>query len=161
MSKRKKVSVSGLRIQYKNGKNGYVELQDILKEINEPESFSWSILLLEVHRYYGSEPSIVDLENQASDQPQGLEISWNWLNTLAEDVTQFENLILVGCSSRSEIKRWENPLDQYENSYIYIEMFDFGYWEVFSKDHAFIKRLENKFKNTETLSPDFREIDKG
>lgn len=147
----------GIRIADK--KEGVVsaEIQDILSEIDKPQDLFWSILYMQVYRYYGPEPRIVDLEEEAGKNPNGLQIPWKRLVSLAKHTVQFEDLILIGCKNQEKLVRKKRAANQHECVDVYIEMFDSSYWEVFSKDHIFIKRLEHKFKETELLSPDFRE----
>lgn len=44
----------------------------------------------------------------------------------------------------------------YETCDIVIEMIDGGFWEIFSKDIAWIDRLAKKYKKIEFLTPDFQ-----
>jgi len=147
----------GIRIHDAEDNVVTVHLPDILCEIEGPTNYHWSIMFMEIFRYYGAEECVGNLENEAKNSPCGLFITWDRLNRLAQDAVQFEDLILIGCQNKNEIMRREKAVDQYENSDIYIEMFDCSYWEVFSKEHAFIDRLSKKFKDVELLSPDFNE----
>lgn len=151
----------GIRILDRKNNVVSVDLDDILDEINNPQNLFWSILDMQVHRYYGPEPRIADLEEEARKLPNGLQIPWKRLVSLSKHATQFEDLILIGCKNKEKLIREETAVSQYESVDFYIEMFDCSYWEIFSKDHEFINSLEGKFKETETLSPDFREKSKG
>lgn len=150
----------GIRICDKNGRVVSVDLNDILKELYGGGGYYWTIFVFYINGYKGVDPTVVSLQDKVEKLDMGQEIKWNDLCALGNDVFQFIELILVA-SKNPENNRWiEEPKKMYETPDVYIEMFDSSYWEVFSKDHAFIDRLKYKFKETELLAPDFLEKNK-
>lgn len=147
-----------------------VELPDILKEVQNGESFHWAILFLEaeadylgknlyykaVRDYLGEDGSIADFEEKIRTSEKGFIINWNDLNALATKFYQVLDIMLIGCKDENFLHRYENDQERYETCDIVIDMIDSGYWEVFSKDEKFIDRLAAKFKDVEPLTPDFK-----
>ncbi len=151
------MKAKGIRIQDLT-ESGYVavELPDILKEVQNGDSFHWSILCLEASGNLGEGKSIVEFENEISDSKNGLFISWDDLNILSKKFHQIIDMVLIGCKNEISLQRYKTDQEMYEACDIVIDMFDSSYWKIFSKDEKFIDRLAAKFKDVEPLTPDFK-----
>lgn len=131
------------------------KLMDFLIEIPNGEMYNWSILYLYATGHLGPNIAIGDFENQINSSEKGLEISWKDLNLLAPKFHQVIDIILIGSKDKSVLHRYENDSEMYESCDFTIVMVDSGYWEIFSKNKAWIDQLKLKFKETEFLEPDF------
>lgn len=151
------MKAKGIRILDKKNNIVSVELPDILKEIPNGKSFYWSVLYLYATGHLGENQSMPALEKKIIESEKGLFITWENLNDLSHKFYDLMHIIIIGCKKNDLLKRYENNQKMYEHCNIVIEMFDSCYWEIFSKDHCFIDRLEGKFKKTEILSPDWME----
>lgn len=150
----------GIRISDIAYDGACIDLNDILKEVYEGGRYYWTILVFQINGYKGIDQRVLDLQDEVEKLEMGQQVSWSDLSAMGNDVFQFIELILVG-SKNLENNRWiQEPKVRYETPDIYIEMFDSSYWEVFSKDHAFINRLAHKFKDIKFLDPDFLEKEK-
>ena len=150
------METKGIRILDKKNRIVCVELPDILKEIHNGSSLHWSILYLCASGHLGEGKSIPEFEKQIYDSEKGFFIKWEDLNSLSNKFYEVIDIIIIGCTSKELLLRYENDQEMYETCDLVIEMVDSSYWEVFSKDEELINRLASKFKEIEFLEPDFK-----
>ena len=146
--------VKGIRLPMRID-NFFIELRDVLDEINNGDEFYWSILGLWMTGDLGLGQSVLDLENRIKNLENGLFISWEDLNDLAKKIWQTIEISVIGCKDKKLLLRYEDDQEMYETCDIVIQMIDSSYWEIFSKDERLVNRLAEKFKNTEFLNSDF------
>lgn len=146
----------GIRISDERNGVVSVSLLDILKEIQEGDKFYWSILFLDSIFNAGEaqslpEKSLPKFESQIFESERGFFLNWTALNTLAKKFFQIRGITLLGCLNADFIKRYETDREMHEACDIVIEMFDYSYWEVYSKNKSLIEDLAKKCKDVEWL----------
>ncbi len=146
----------GIRIWDEEDGAVSVKLSDILEEIKNGDSFNWSILFLDAMGDLGKDRSIPEFQNQIIKSEKGFLIKWEELNLLSLRFEQIFQIIIIACSDKSLLLRYEEDQERYENCDISIELIDSYFWEVFSKDLDLINRLAKKFFKTEFLEPDYQ-----
>ena len=151
------MKTNGLRIVDREEKVIVVRLFDILEEIREGNSLSWSILEISGVGYYDIGQSYTDLVNKVKKSKTGLVVSWNELNEISRNFEQIIWLSLIGCKDNNNLHHYKSDKEMYETCDIVIEMIDSCYWEVFSKDVQLLARLASKFKNVKVLESDFQQ----
>lgn len=146
----------GLKIYHKNGQDA-ATLQTILSMINQGNLLDWAILYLYGKGTLGDNISIVDFEEKIQLSPVGVHFNWKELNTFAAKLDQIYDITIVGCENKVNIHKYNNFSNEkmmYESCDVTIEMFDGGYWQIFSNDTLFLKRLSNYYQITEWISTD-------
>lgn len=133
-----------------------VKFFDILKEIENGNSYHWAILFLWGVGDLGEDKSMVEFENQINHSERGLFISWDDMCTLSTKFHQIIDILIIGCVDKNLLRRYENDQEMYETCDIVIEMFDSSFWGVFSKNDNLIDRLAVKFKEVKFLESDFK-----
>ena len=146
----------GIRILDKNNRVVCVKLSDILGEIQDENAFHWSILHLYASGNLGEGKSIPIFQKQIYNSENGLFIEWNDLKLLSTKFYEIIDMLIIGCSNKNALHRYNRDQEMYETCDIVIEMFDSCYWEVFSKDETLINKLTKKFKKVEFLKTDFQ-----
>lgn len=140
----------GIRIPYSLRRGLMPELPEVLKEINDGHLFHWSIWELDA---VGTGEKWLLSVNQSEIRKleKGYLINWNDLNLQAKKFQQVIWLCLMGSKDENFFRQYKNDQERYEACDYVIEMFDGGWWDVFSKDAGFIDRLSKKFKEIEFL----------
>ena len=147
----------GIRISDKKNGTGLIDFVDILAEINNGNSFYWSILFLEVIGNLGEERLNPPFAENINKSVNGLFMDWEGLNSIAKKFEQVIDMIVLGCKDKNKLQRYEIEQEMYETCDIVIQMVDSSFWEVFSIDVQLIERLEKKFKQIKFLESDFLE----
>ena len=146
------MKTAGIRILDKNKRVVSVKLQDILEEVHHGELFHWSILSFEGSGHLKDGKSIPVFRKEIRESERGLLVKWDELIALASTFWEVEDMLIIGCKDPTLISQYEEEKDMYDTCDIVINMFDSCYWEVFSKDKAFILRLATKFKDIKFLN---------
>lgn len=146
------MQTTGIRILDKVNRVVSVELQEILKEIDDGELYYWSILFFDGMGHLKNGKAIPTFAKEALHSKKGILISWNELNVLADSLEQIFDILIIGCKDFKNIIRYKDDREMYETCDIVINMFDSSYWEVFSKDEDLIQRLAAKFKDVKFLT---------
>ena len=147
----------GIRIFDRKNKFGRIEFTEILMEIKNGDLFYWSSLFLEVIGSLGEGISVPLFANNIRESTNGLIIDWKDLNALANKFEELINIKLLGSKNKNLLKRYDDDQEMYESCDIVIELIDSAFWEVFSNDQHYIKRLAEKFKQTEFLETNFQD----
>lgn len=147
--------IKGIRILDTTNHVVNVELNDILIEIPNGNLYHWSILSLEGIGSPDKKP-IPTFQKEILNSSNGFFISWDKLNVLASKFSQIIDMVLIGSKDKHNLKRYATDQEMYEVCDIVVDMFDSSFWEIFSKDEAFINRLALKFKKTEFIMSDFQ-----
>lgn len=145
------MKTKGIRISDKINNIVSVELKEIFQEISNGSSFYWSILYLYSTGSLDEGQSIPDFEKKIKEAANGLLLTWAELNILSNKLWDIIDITIIASKDKSIIKRYDNDQEMYEKCDIVIEMIDSGYWEVYSKDQAFLDKLQGKFRETEIL----------
>lgn len=136
----------GIRILDKINRVVSVNLTDILQKIHNGEEFYWSILFFDACGKLDGDKSIQELSDEINDSEKGLYTDWKNLNSLASRLDEIIDMLIIACKDKKLLQRYENEQVMYETCDIVIDMFDSGYWEVFSKDKQLIESFASKFK---------------
>ena len=150
------MKIKGIRILDKKNNIISVELPEILEQINDGDSFFWSVLYLYATGDLGEKQSIPFLEQQIKKSERGLLLSWNQLNDLANKFWDLIDITIIGCKDQLMLKKYQDDQQMHEKCDIVIEMIDSGCWEIFSKDLAWIDQLGKKYKKVEFIFSDFQ-----
>lgn len=132
-----------------------VTLLDILQEVFYGAYFYWSILYLEAIGHLGEGKSVVVFADEILTSERGIFIKWGELNVLAKKFSELIDIILIGCKNEQDLRKYEKNQDMFETCDIVIQMIDSSFWEIFSKDEDFIKRLAEKFKDIKFIESDY------
>ena len=132
-----------------------VHLPHILVEINDADSFYWSILHIYAHEYLRIDQEFLNLVESINDSPKGISVTWEELNMFSKSFHQIFDTTIIGCKDKNLLHRYNDDREMHETCDITIEMIDCGYWEVFSKDDQLITKLASKFKDIKFLESDF------
>ena len=149
------MKTKGIRIS--DGKGNILEptLLDILEEISDGNSLSWSILFLDGTPSPGQGHFLTEYETKINNSQDGLPIKWEELITLSSKFFQMFETIILGCKDSSLLRRYEKEEEMYTTCDIVIDLIDCAFWEVYSKDQYLLKKLQDKFQETEILEVEF------
>jgi hypothetical protein len=145
----------GIRISDDVNRVISVDLSDILEEIQNGDSFFWSILDLDASGHLGEGKSIPVFCKQIIESEKGLFIQWDELTSLAKKFFEIVDITIIGCKDKNLLHRYKDNQEMYETCDIVIELISSSFWQVFSKDKQLIDRLASKFKDIEFLESDF------
>ena len=126
-----------------------VELRDFLRVV-EPEGrhLIWSILDLEAR----SDPdkfkaNLLEIEQQVSQSPQGLILSWEELVEFADALIEVLDTVIVGCKDKKLIPRLVPGDEIFSTCEIGIEAFDSSLWRVYARDDKLLQKVQAAFQN--------------
>jgi hypothetical protein len=142
---------SGIRIFDKEDGCVSVELKDILGLIENGSAFYWSILYLEATGDLGPNMSIPVFEQEVVQSEKGICLNWSELVTLSDKLFQTMDIVVIGCTDREQIHRYDSDNDMYNSCDIVIQMIDSGYWEIWSQDPNLVQAIERRFKDVMRL----------
>jgi hypothetical protein len=126
-----------------------IELADLLDAIPTTDELSWSIMeMWGVAR--DDETDLVQLERQAADSPTGLELSAIRLRTLAAQLRQFVDGIIVGYRGDPPTR---SDADLRTRSEVVIEAIDSTLWRVYARDPAVTDRLQSSYPDVRKVAP--------
>ena len=132
-----------------------VNLGEILNEVPQGNTLTWSILFIAGLGLYRGKP-LPDLELEVKNLSKGILTNWEDLKYLTEVDENIEDLILIGSKDDHYLRKYMTDQEMFESCDFTIVFFDSCFWEVFSKDEAFINRLAAKFKKTTFIMSDFQ-----
>lgn len=118
-----------------------VSLKDILDNIENGEEFNWSILWLQATGDLKNKP-IIEFEKEIKKSEAGYIISWNDLNELSEGFFQVIEILLIGDSIISNIKRYSEDHHMYNSCDFTIELVDSSYWLIHSKKLKTLEKIK-------------------
>lgn len=122
--------ITGLNSQYLS-----VTLNDILNaEILAFKDLSWRILSLEAIMSENFGLDIRELETYVNKSKNGIEISFSYLHKFSEEMFQGINILLVGDSDSSKLRRYVDAQEMYNKCKVVIELFDGDCWEISLKE---------------------------
>lgn len=140
----------GVRIS--DGKdNILVPLSSILEELSDGDLFYWSILFLDGTPSPGQGHFITQYGNKINNSENGIPIRWEELLTLSSKFYQMFETIILGSKDAKLLKRYDIEREMYMTCDIVFELIDCAFWEVYSKDQVFLKRLQKKFQKIELI----------
>lgn len=138
------MQIEGIRIKDTKENGVTIQIDEILEKINDGNLFHWAILDLEATGRL-KKGYITEFEEEITKSKNGYFITWEEIKDLVTQFYQIINIILIGCKDKTFLRRYNKPLEMYENCDIVIEMFDSSYWEVFSNDLGLIENFKSKF----------------
>lgn len=119
-------------------------LRDILTEVKDGEKLSWRILwLIGVGKLEGT--TMLAFENKVKESVNGWPFEWEELLSFSKAVDQIIEVLIIGDSENSSLKRYEDDKTMRENCAYVFELIDSSYWLISSKDEEFLKRVKSKF----------------
>jgi len=148
------MSKQGIRILDKENMIVSVKLGDFIDEINNGESFYWSILYLYATGDLGEKMSMPVFETSINEAPSGLALTWSELQELSNKFWDLMDILIIGCSEKNQVRRYSSEKEMCESCDVVINKFDSSYWEVFAKNPTLIEKLANKFIDIRYLSTD-------
>lgn len=145
------MKTTGLRILDSTDDVLNVTLEDILKEFLNHKQFLWSVLFLDGISNKDQGIQLQQHQQEINKSVDGMPIEWGALIELSKRFFQMYETVVLGCKDPKFLRRYQDESEMYNNCDIVIELIDCVFWEVHSKDFEFIKRLQKKFKATESI----------
>jgi len=136
-----------------NGENFItVTFKELLESISSfNNNYFWSLYELDASVIPPGIQGYSDLMDNIDSSELGYKMSFNDIVSLASQLNQVINIILVASDKNNTFKPFEDS-NSWRNQYpICIEMIDGDYWEIYSSDENLIKFLEGKYNDTEVL----------
>lgn len=133
-----------------------VTLCEILRSIPKANEFKWALLWLDVIPIGGQGKFITELQKKVNHSIRGLPYSISSLIETFEKIFQEIDVLIIGSKTEENLHRYEIDQTMYETCDFVIEMIDGGFWEIFSKDSQWIKRLAKKYNRIELLLSNFQ-----
>lgn len=152
------MKTKGIRIYVEGNGSHDVSFSDILNEVQNGESLHWSIQFLDGWRKVGDSKVYVCVD-EINESECGLILDWADLKNFMSDLFDLQEVGVIGCKDEKLLKRYKDDRIMFETCDVSIVLIDFAYWEVFSKDKAFILRLADKFVRHVLLDSDFLKYD--
>ena len=87
-------------------------------------------------------------------------LEWSDLKNFTSDLFDLQEVGVIGCKDEGLLKRYQDDRVMFETCDVSIVLIDFAYWEIFSKDEAFILRLAAKLARHVLLDSDFLEYNR-
>jgi hypothetical protein len=145
----------GIRISdIKNGK--CIPLSNLLETIQDEKQFFWAWLWLDVTPLKNEGQYVIELQKKINQSKGGLTATFESISETSKKIFQEIDLTIIACKTKENIHRYKEDKEMYETCDIVIEMIDGGFWEIFSKNVAWINQLAEKFQNIEFLTSDFQ-----
>ncbi len=141
----------GIQYNY-HGDEEDVGFHKIFAEIKDGESLHWAVLGMDAWRNVNGKKSSV----RVFGYEKILLLNWEELKVFTSNLYNFEEGCVIGCKDEKDLRFYETDREMFESCDISIYNIDGMFWEVFSKDEAFITRLASKFKDVTFLKSDYR-----
>jgi len=93
-------------------------------------------------------------ETSINNASSGFALRWSELQELSNKFWDLMDILIIGCSDKSQVIRYSSEKKMYESCDVVIDKFDSSYWEVSAKDPMLIERLANKFVDVQFLPSD-------
>lgn len=149
------MNTKGLRISdIKDGK--CISLSEVLTDIPYANELNWVLLWFDVTPIKKEGKPITELRKKVNESEGGLPCTFESLVELSRKIFQEIEILIIGCRIKENLHRYKEEQKMYEICDIVIEMIDGGFWEIFSKNINWIDRLTKKYKEVESLTPDFQ-----
>ena len=132
-----------------------ISLSVLLESFESKRDLTWKLLGIDVTPLPGKGISLLSLKKHINYPKEGMFLSFASLKIIASYFFQEIEILIIASAHKNHLHRYIKDQEMYETCDLVIEMIDGGFWEVFSKDHDLIDRLEKKFKETERLEVDF------
>lgn len=127
-----------------------VGLKDVLKCIQDPEQNAWALLWLTAVGNLSPE-SVLSLEQNVNESPQGIVVSWPYLTDLADRLEQVIDIVLIGNRDAQHLHRYADDAEMYAACEYILELVDSSYWLLHSKDKEFMARAKDKLGEVESV----------
>ena len=131
-----------------NNKDGImsVELHDILDVIGKND-YHWSVLEIDFvgdigERNYTSKQFMQD----AVKRENGYFISMDKLRQYSKNMYQLYDCQIIACKDKKNPKEYDTEEEMYATCDIVLELFDFPFWEIRSKDKNLLKKIAKTFE---------------
>jgi hypothetical protein len=141
-----------IRISDTTHNNTLISLKHVLEQIACGPSLFWSIIYLDATGKLNTELSIADLQLQVQQNPNGLHLTWDKLQWLADQHLDIIDISLIGCTDLSLLHKYQSNEEMYAASDIVIELFDSSYWEVYSAHEELLESLTTRFHNIKIVA---------
>jgi hypothetical protein len=149
------MNTKGLRISdIKEGK--CIPLSEILTNIPCTSQLNWGLLWFDVNPIKKEGKSLSEIQKKINKSKDGFPCAFNLLVELYEKIFQEIDVLIIGCSLKKNVHRYDKDQKMYETCDFVIEMIDGSFWEVFSKNVNWIDQLAKKYNEVEFLSSDFQ-----
>jgi hypothetical protein len=131
------------KIELINQANGVlsITLNDILDCLNPKRDSYWKVLSLEVNGYDGS-MNILDFEVVVNLSENGYSITLDQLRDLADSAHQIIEIMIIGDSNKTKLKRYETDVEIQSNCRYSIMLIDSSFWEINTSDNDFFEKLK-------------------
>lgn len=133
--------------------NLHPDLNDILKEIQNGESYYWSVFEVDGMLNPDQGISLSELKRKVNVPDDGMFVSWDQLILFSEMFFQIYEITVLGSRDPDLLKSKSRKQSVEAACDFVIDFVDCAYWEVFSKDLPFLERLRSKFRMVELLKP--------
>ena len=132
--------------------DGDFDINHILAMLCDMGIQHWSILSLDIIGDLGQGCSVPRTQKSIQHSEKGLSLSWDGLVNFANKFEQVISILIIGCNSKSSIKRYAYDQDMYKNCTITIEKIDSSHWEIFTQNEAILKRVKSSFLGSKALN---------
>lgn len=135
-------------IQDSEGDFLIVTLRDIMNVLSNPmRSMQWSLLHLWAVGDLPGDKTILDYESAAKASKDGIALSWEEMELLADYTSQIIDAVFVGDYTIQSVASVESRQGLYSKHDLTIEASDSTYWRVVSSDESLIKALRSYFRD--------------
>ena len=130
-----------------------VNLRKILDAMgNVPRTLQWSLRHLWAVGDLPGRKSVLDYEEEAKKSDSGIPITWEELESLANNTSQIIDAVFVGnCDARNTMSV-EDTRSSYSRDKLTIEANDSTSWRVISGDEALIRRVREHFTDVSDVA---------
>ncbi len=142
-------------IQFKFSGEGIEDIgfPKILGEIENGESLHWAVTFMDAYRNLDGEKSCV----RVYGKEKILFLNWEELKVFTSNLYYLLEAYVIGCKDEKDLRNYETDREMFESCDISINNIDGMFWEVFSKNEAFIEHLASKFKDVLFVESDYNE----
>lgn len=133
-----------------------VSLKDILSCVEEPKDITWVILWftatgkLKLELTADAE-SMIDFENKINQSENGLEVNWRSLESIANQVDQVIEFLLIGSDDSASLIRYKDDDTMHSTCEYSLELVDSSYWILYSKNLKFLTNVRNNLSGVVDL----------
>ncbi len=134
-----------------NGSSALIGLSQILQFL-KPEfaSIRWNIITSSLYEIDNHKTFIESLDEKVYDDPQGVEVSFSFLEDLTYKIQDIYDIVIVGYEEVFDLLRpFDHPDIKFSDAEIILECFDSTCWYLYSSDSFFVEKVREYFKNVE------------
>lgn len=131
-----------------------IDLRDILSALEpEGQNLRWSVLDLEATGDVSRlGTTMLDLEQQVKNAPNGLILEWKDLKQLAGEIDQIINGTVAGCQDPDVLNHLNVQGSLRSTCDIVIEAIDSSLWRVYSSDDGILQKLKSAFRDVKDVN---------